>query len=811
MPKRPFPTDLASPSQMEQQQQGEVCIQLKEVRTIWLNTTTEERYLLLEDLETGDILMPLVYMKNIFFANYSRKLSSLKYRSVNLPENHHLYKFVKLGLLHWQWAFESSTRIKSIVRSEIGESTPQGHLRLVLLPIIYNALAHHREMLNTPLFAALHRAMRSSCYWPLLIHPTPQNQPFMHHNMLNAQPLMLFVGPHDIDKTALKYMFVFKDLNELESVRKGRISTVAGKYNYLLADAIFRKSTEGVDKLVLPHGMPGAGLPGMMMHDILTGSSGVEAIYTTAATTITNTSDQMNRNMALAMQVAGGSTSGMNTADTAGVSVKHEQVGDASMSTISGAELAAVAMDKGGNAIEGDVARSNSDGGTAAKISINADAPGDGCSGKNEAVVLERDEDIDRTAGIVNVTPAEDNSNVLAAGGNTTMHGTDEVTRRIDSTVPRKVSRASNPYIQLQQQGARPHQQLSSTMSMLHDKSTPARIKAMALLQHKAMTSMPAPPAPGNTQATPRNRKEETLTLLQLQYNKVSDEMNKIRKFLVQMYQFMTMVAQESSQPLDSLQDILTGHNSGTHGGMHHTQQQQQQPVNPPFPGSMGGVYAPESTTIYISPASSPLFPTGKTQQAFQYGSDAYQQPFPHQPTVPEIRRGSTVANTGNMPYDATIPSVPSSIAGGSTMHPPPQSQPLSDNLPMPSLPLNQPFFSGSQPSSWPHDILMSQDHFPPFTFSPTSDIGNSNNPAPIDITTSVAHASMQQNSVAEAAVDATTVHGGSNDGSNPRKLSGSDPLNALMPTQDDEQHIGSAHDKGESPSEIIDIVDGKV
>jgi hypothetical protein len=40
------------------------------------------RFLLLEDPETGDVLMPLIYMKPILEANYSRKLAALKHRQV---------------------------------------------------------------------------------------------------------------------------------------------------------------------------------------------------------------------------------------------------------------------------------------------------------------------------------------------------------------------------------------------------------------------------------------------------------------------------------------------------------------------------------------------------------------------------------------------------------------------------------------------------------------------------------------------------------------------------------------------------------
>jgi hypothetical protein len=49
----------------------------------------------------------------------------------------------------------------------------QGHLRLILLPIVYNAMALKREMRALPLFLALEAALRASSYYPLLNHPPP--------------------------------------------------------------------------------------------------------------------------------------------------------------------------------------------------------------------------------------------------------------------------------------------------------------------------------------------------------------------------------------------------------------------------------------------------------------------------------------------------------------------------------------------------------------------------------------------------------------------------------------------------------------
>ncbi len=84
------------------------------------------RYLLLEDEETGDMLMPLIYMKSVFEVNYSRKLSSLKNRLVVLPSDQELSVARRNTYLYWQWAFESPPNVKLLVRQELGEeNTPQ--------------------------------------------------------------------------------------------------------------------------------------------------------------------------------------------------------------------------------------------------------------------------------------------------------------------------------------------------------------------------------------------------------------------------------------------------------------------------------------------------------------------------------------------------------------------------------------------------------------------------------------------------------------------------------------------------------------
>jgi len=77
------------------------------------------------DNETGDVLMPLFYMKSVFEANYSRKLSSLKHRRVVLPLGSPaaLGAPESAGVPHWQWAFEAPPHVKTVVRQELGEDT----------------------------------------------------------------------------------------------------------------------------------------------------------------------------------------------------------------------------------------------------------------------------------------------------------------------------------------------------------------------------------------------------------------------------------------------------------------------------------------------------------------------------------------------------------------------------------------------------------------------------------------------------------------------------------------------------------------
>eukprot|EP00897_Mesotaenium_endlicherianum_P002096 jgi/Mesen1/1914/ME000143S00966 len=102
--------------------------QLKSVRLLWLPVTDVEKYLLLEDKETGDVLLPLIYMKSVFEANYSRKLSSLKHRLVMLPtvealgggelgrkRKKELEGDLGRGFVYWQWAFEAFLKLVQVL------------------------------------------------------------------------------------------------------------------------------------------------------------------------------------------------------------------------------------------------------------------------------------------------------------------------------------------------------------------------------------------------------------------------------------------------------------------------------------------------------------------------------------------------------------------------------------------------------------------------------------------------------------------------------------------------------------------------
>ena len=93
------------------------------------------RYLLLEDTDTGDVLMPLMYMKQVFKVNYSRKISNLHNRLVEKPAGADFGMHDSAKHLYWLWAFESPQNVKTVVRRELGDmASPTVSLLSTLIP-----------------------------------------------------------------------------------------------------------------------------------------------------------------------------------------------------------------------------------------------------------------------------------------------------------------------------------------------------------------------------------------------------------------------------------------------------------------------------------------------------------------------------------------------------------------------------------------------------------------------------------------------------------------------------------------------------
>lgn len=153
-------------------------------------------------------------MKSVFEANYSRKLSSLKNRLVVVPtsdDDSDVDEPTSMGgFFYWQWAFESPHEVKVLVRKILGaENTPSGHLRLVLLPIVYNALSQKAELRRTSLFKTLHMAVKRSKYYSLLKHPSPEEDAEIEAELGPME--QLFAGPHNLKLTQEKYMKTYQE------------------------------------------------------------------------------------------------------------------------------------------------------------------------------------------------------------------------------------------------------------------------------------------------------------------------------------------------------------------------------------------------------------------------------------------------------------------------------------------------------------------------------------------------------------------------------------------------------------------------
>lgn len=112
------------------------------------------------------MLMPLIYMKAVFEANYSRKLSSLKHRLVVIPADAGLPSLRPNTYLYWQWAFEAPHNVKLLIRQELGEdNSPQ---------VRYPAYTRHPNWLHQVLMVPPCRI-----WWPklLLVFVMRQDEP----------------------------------------------------------------------------------------------------------------------------------------------------------------------------------------------------------------------------------------------------------------------------------------------------------------------------------------------------------------------------------------------------------------------------------------------------------------------------------------------------------------------------------------------------------------------------------------------------------------------------------------------------------
>ena len=174
--------------------------------------------------------MPMIHLKAVFDTNYSRKLSSLRNRLVLLNERreqHHQQQdlahnnddsfgatqqqgggSMNRGMVrYWRWAFESPHEVKVLVRKVLGEENnapATGHLRLVLLPVVYNALSQQADSRRLNLFKSLHLAMKHSTYFSIVKRPLPEDERMIEHEMGPGE--RLFSGPADIRLSMEKYM-----------------------------------------------------------------------------------------------------------------------------------------------------------------------------------------------------------------------------------------------------------------------------------------------------------------------------------------------------------------------------------------------------------------------------------------------------------------------------------------------------------------------------------------------------------------------------------------------------------------------------
>lgn len=81
------------------------------------------RYLLLEDRQTGDILIPLSQLKETLKKNSSRLITHCLNRMVVQPSDADFGKHNQGHDLYWVGTFESPKNVKAVIKKEVGEDS----------------------------------------------------------------------------------------------------------------------------------------------------------------------------------------------------------------------------------------------------------------------------------------------------------------------------------------------------------------------------------------------------------------------------------------------------------------------------------------------------------------------------------------------------------------------------------------------------------------------------------------------------------------------------------------------------------------
>ena len=169
---------------------------------------------MLEDTETGDIVCPLVYLREVFGLNYSRKTSNDRTRVIHeVPDGlvrapaMTAQNLIQQQLMRarqqqvtgrptqtpaepvpcWKLPFESSTDVKLQIRELLGdEGFSKGHVRLVSLPLAFNVLSEKDEFRDSALFRAVHHVLKNTTYAPLLRRRRPAPTPESFDNEISG-------------------------------------------------------------------------------------------------------------------------------------------------------------------------------------------------------------------------------------------------------------------------------------------------------------------------------------------------------------------------------------------------------------------------------------------------------------------------------------------------------------------------------------------------------------------------------------------------------------------------------------------------